>query len=108
MTAAFMAAAAEIGSGNGEYSEGDGLTYHDSDINDPSGYFDSGEGKRGRIYFHLDGMEIAAQILQQDSRGLPNLGFVRRGPSLLLARRSGCRPVTMKAASLHPTSDAPA
>lgn len=52
MTAAFMAAAAEIGSGNGEYSEGDGLTYHDSDINDPSGYFDSGEkGEKGTDLF---------------------------------------------------------
>ncbi|MBK8308573.1 MAG: hypothetical protein IPL00_16130 [Gammaproteobacteria bacterium] len=43
ITAAFQAAASEIGSGGdkGEYSEGDGLTYHDSDINDPAGYFDS-------------------------------------------------------------------
>jgi RHS repeat-associated protein len=39
ITAAFIAAAGEPGSGNGDYSEGDGLTYHDSDINDPTGYF---------------------------------------------------------------------
>jgi hypothetical protein len=41
MTGAFMAAAAEIGSSSGDYSEGDGLTYQDSDINDPTGYYDS-------------------------------------------------------------------
>ncbi|MBK7727759.1 MAG: hypothetical protein IPJ33_04440 [Gammaproteobacteria bacterium] len=42
LTGAFQAAAAEIGSGSsGDYSEGDGLTYHDSGINDPAGYFNA-------------------------------------------------------------------
>ncbi|MBK9664194.1 MAG: hypothetical protein IPO61_00130 [Gammaproteobacteria bacterium] len=41
MTGAFMAAAAEIGSSSGDYSEGDGLTHQDSDINDPTGHYDS-------------------------------------------------------------------